>query len=236
MESEFERIQGLEDIGEVLMFVRDFARDLGVKRQSYHFTPVMESPISARTVIYSEGFPDEWLALYNEKSFRLNDPIPERTMRHGEAISWADAMALAPNTSAQQECFASMREHGLIHGFGIPLFGSGGREAYASMDFDLPPAEVASSDRSAIIAVSQAAQMRVSRLLIRLNTRPSLSERELQVLGWIVRGKSVGEIGTILGLSPETVRTYSKRVYEKMGTHNRIGAIVRALKLNLVRF
>src|SRR5207247_822551 len=43
-----------------------------------------------------------------------------------------------------------------------------------------------------------------------------LSNRELQVLSLIVKGKKIKEIAEVLSLSPATVATYRSRILEKM--------------------
>ena len=48
----------------------------------------------------------------------------------------------------------------------------------------------------------------------------SLSHREHQVFRLLTAGKSVGEIGTQLGLASNTVSTYRLRILEKTGTKN----------------
>lgn len=63
-----------------------------------------------------------------------------------------------------------------------------------------------------------------------------LSARESEVLQWMARGKSNIDIATILDLSPETVRTYVQRIYGKLGSHERVVVIDRALKLGLVEY
>lgn len=230
-----QEIENLDDVGAILVLASEFASSLGVVRQSYHFSPVFDSPNSDRTAVVAAGFSDAWMDLYHQQGFRSRDPIPERTMRHGARITWLEAMKLEENTPEHEEYFEAMREHGLVHGFGLPLFGTGGREAYASFDFDRPIDEIARSDIAQLTAVAQASQSRVSKLLHATRENPALSERENEVLRWLARGKSVTEIATILELSPETVRTYSKRLHEKLGAHNRVGAIIKALKLNLLR-
>lgn len=228
-------IESLGEVGAVLICASSFAAKLGVVRQSYHFSPVLDSANSVRTAVVAAGFTEKWMDLYHGRDFRARDPIPDRTMRHGQRISWQEAIALEENTPEQEEYFAAMREHGLVHGFGMPLFGLGGREAYASFDFDRPMEEGDTDALAMLGVVGQAAHSRVSRLLTEARDSPVLSERETEVLRWLARGKSVTEIATILELSPETVRTYSKRLHEKLGAHNRVGAIIRALKLNLLR-
>jgi two-component system invasion response regulator UvrY len=48
----------------------------------------------------------------------------------------------------------------------------------------------------------------------------ALSHREHQVFRLLTAGKSVGEIGTQLGLASNTVSTYRLRILEKTGTKN----------------
>ncbi|MEZ5682516.1 MAG: LuxR family transcriptional regulator [Erythrobacter sp.] len=230
-----EEIEGLTDVGAVLLVASEYLSRLGAERQSYHISPVFDAANSDRTTVFAAGFSDTWMALYNEQGYRFRDPIPERTMRHGARLSWKDAIELEENTPEQEEYFEAMRDHGLVHGFGLPLFGAGGREAYASFDFGRPLEEVSHSDMAKLTAVAQAAQGRISKLLNSARDYPVLSDRETEVLRWLARGKSVTEIATILDLSPETIRTYSKRLHDKLGAHNRVGAIIKALKLNLLR-
>ena len=234
MEDAFLRISEQEDVGRVLLLVRDFARAQGVVRQSYHFSPVFDSPTSDSTVVFADGFDEEWLELYARCDFREHDPIPERTLRHGEPLTWMDAMQSEPNTPGQEAYFAAMKAHGLIHGIGVALYGPNCRDAYASYDFGEPIVGPVQLKFNRIKAVAQAGQLRVANLLARERPPVVLSNREHQVLYWMSQSKSTTDIGTILSISPETVRTYAKRLYEKLDTQTRIGAVVRALKLNLI--
>ena len=48
----------------------------------------------------------------------------------------------------------------------------------------------------------------------------SLSAREKDVLKLMVLGQTAGEIGSVLFISPATVETHRKRIYQKLGTNN----------------
>ncbi len=61
-----------------------------------------------------------------------------------------------------------------------------------------------------------------------------LSERELEVLDWVVRGKSNPEIGMILSLSSLTIKNHLQRIYRKLNVHNRVQAITRCRELKLL--
>ena len=53
----------------------------------------------------------------------------------------------------------------------------------------------------------------------------SLSDREQDVLNWVSRGKSNEEIGTILGISRNTVKNHLKRIFAKIGVTARSQAV-----------
>lgn len=234
MQRHFETIDALEDVTSVLRHTRDVYVELGLKRISYHVTPLFDEPTSMTTSVYSHGFSKEWLELYEREDCRLNDPIPARVLRHGAMLTWQQAMAMGRNTPGNESYFARMREYGLIHGFGVPLFGPRGRDAYASFDFDKPIDKVSDRRIGMARSIAQAGHQRICRLIARQGEVPALSEREIEVLTWTARGKSMSAIATILDLSPETVKTYLRRVYGKLDVSDRVGASVKAIKLGLI--
>ena len=61
-----------------------------------------------------------------------------------------------------------------------------------------------------------------------------LSERELEVLGWVVCGKTNPEIGMILSLSRLTVKNHLQRIFRKLNVNNRVQAITRCRELRLL--
>lgn len=61
-----------------------------------------------------------------------------------------------------------------------------------------------------------------------------LSAREQQVLELITRGYSAAEIADQLQVSPWTVQTYVRRVYEKLGVHSKAAAVSAAHRLKLI--
>jgi len=61
-----------------------------------------------------------------------------------------------------------------------------------------------------------------------------LTERELECLYWIAEGKTSDEIGTILGISKNTINNYITSVMRKTATKNRSETIAFAVRNNLV--
>ncbi len=235
MQRQFEIIESFNDVGALLANARDRCFSQGVVRMSYHVTPVFDDPVSKTTTVYAAGFSDKWLNQYSQREFRAADPIPKRVLQHGSMMTWADAMLAAPNTPENEAYFEAMREEGLVHGVGIPLFGPSGRDGYAGIDFDMPVSEIEPQVLGMVRTLAQAEHQRVCVLLAPPAAAPTLSEREVEVLTWTARGKSVSTIATILDLSPDTVKTYSKRIYAKLDVTDRVGAVVKALQMGLVR-
>lgn len=235
MQRHFARLEKFEDIAEAINYACDVADEQGAVRQSYHVTPLFEEPNSPSTIVYSRGFSQEWLDLYERADFRRKDPIPRRVIESGSLMTWKEAIAAGENNAGNEEYFRSMQEHGLVHGFGIPLFGLHGRDAYAAFDFDKPFEEIGDRELGIVRSVAQAAHQRVCVLTERSPHSISLSDREREVLEWFSEGKSLSVTADIMGLSPDTVKTYARRVYAKLGASDRVGAVVKALKLGLVK-
>jgi LuxR family maltose regulon positive regulatory protein len=61
-----------------------------------------------------------------------------------------------------------------------------------------------------------------------------LTGREQTVLGLLPSGLSAREIGDELGISRDTVKTHTKRIYQKLGVSNRRSAVRRGRELGLL--
>ncbi|GAB2684621.1 response regulator transcription factor [Thalassiella azotivora] len=64
---------------------------------------------------------------------------------------------------------------------------------------------------------------------------PALTEREVQVLTGMSRGRSNGEIGRELFLSEDTVKTHARRLFRKLGAADRAQAVAVGFRWGLVR-
>ncbi|WP_329139402.1 response regulator transcription factor [Streptomyces sp. NBC_00670] len=74
------------------------------------------------------------------------------------------------------------------------------------------------------------------RLLARLrDPRPSLSEREREILQQLSGGLGNREIARALFISEATVKTHLQRIYGKLGVETRAGAVAVAKERRLVR-
>ncbi len=63
---------------------------------------------------------------------------------------------------------------------------------------------------------------------------PKLSEREREVLGFIVKDFTYAEIAELTGISQHTVSTHIRKIYRKLSVHSRGEAVYEALQLGIV--
>jgi DNA-binding NarL/FixJ family response regulator len=64
---------------------------------------------------------------------------------------------------------------------------------------------------------------------------PALSPREMEVLLLLKDGHSNEEIGAMLGISEQTVKTHLRGLREKLGAADRAGAVGKAFELGLLK-
>jgi LuxR family maltose regulon positive regulatory protein len=66
-------------------------------------------------------------------------------------------------------------------------------------------------------------------------SREELTERERAIVESVARGRSNKEIARELGVTPETVKTHLKRIFQKLSAESRAQAVVRAQSLGMLK-
>lgn len=61
-----------------------------------------------------------------------------------------------------------------------------------------------------------------------------LTKREIEVLAGMARGRSNAEIGKELFLSEDTIKTHARRLFRKLGAHDRAQAVAVGFRLGLL--
>ncbi len=65
---------------------------------------------------------------------------------------------------------------------------------------------------------------------IKIKEKFSLTGREREVLGFLLKGKSNKEIANLTYVSTETIKSHLHNIYEKLGVKSRLETIVLLLK------
>ena len=62
-----------------------------------------------------------------------------------------------------------------------------------------------------------------------------LTDREFEVLNFMVQGKSNPQIASLLFVSDNTAKAHVSKVMVKLKTSNRVEAVVKAIKENIIQ-
>ena len=206
-----------------------------VSRVSYMHFPPLGAADARRTRMQSEGFPEELVARYIEERHYRDNPVVSTAREQLEPIYWEDAVQAADLNERKRAFVEAYRAAGLGHGVGVPVYGPNGRDGHCGLGF----AEGVRRLRPAVLGefhwVCQLAHLRYCSILIAtLGPQPRLSEREVEVLGWVAGGKSNSVIADILGISAHTVDAHLRRICLKLGVSDRISAAVRGIGIGLI--
>jgi LuxR family transcriptional regulator/LuxR family quorum-sensing system transcriptional regulator CciR len=209
----------------------DFFRSRGVRMVSYHYYGGPDG----EPVIRADGFPADWVNHYVEdKLFRV-DPIPELAARSTTPFFWSDTATLTALLDTQAAYLEELRAARLGEGLGVPVFGPPGCDGYVGLGFGgerpaLAPHEVRELQLAAQAGHLVYCAMRAGDR----QARTALSLREREVLHWIARGKSNSVISDIMGVSPHTVDTHVRRIFDKLGVTDRTSAAIKGLGAGLL--
>ncbi len=199
----------------------------------YFLAPVVADRRVGR-VFWNVGFPRDWEAAYRQ-SGRWDDPLPNLALNRGNAFRWSDAGRIATLDERGAAYLARLHEAGMGEGVAVHCTGPYARSGFVGVGL---PANPGSLDDAAVRQVQMAAQMCFHRYCELVGAFkefvPDLSQRELDVIRWIGEGKSNAVIAEILGISKNSVDSYVKRIFAKLGVSDRTAAAVRAVSLGLI--
>jgi len=146
---------------------------------------------------------------------RLSDNPETMTLVRQESVAdgdegwWAGLPAHMRNTDG---LIVPVHEHGELAWY----------VAFSGRDPDL-----GQRAKSLLAASVHAAYSVFHELMDGTAARSPLSKRESECLRWVAEGKTDGEAGKILGISPRTVRFHINNAKDKLGVATRIQAVAR---------
>ncbi len=218
--------------------VTSFYHDRGVRRISCHryrgISPQEDLP-STGVRVAAIGFPDDWVCHYIEQKLYQVDPIPELARIAKSPFYWDNVENMMRLSQDQREYMAEMVEAGVGEGVAFYVFGPEMRNAYVGLGYGDARPELSSAEITELQCVAQMGHIRFCELVSAEEAqRFDLAPREREILHWIARGKSNSAIATILGISPHTIDTLTRRLFDKLGATDRTTAAIRGVGAGLV--
>ncbi|PYD85633.1 hypothetical protein DNF23_48040 [Pseudomonas syringae pv. pisi] len=181
----------------------------------------------------------DWRDRYDRNGFAYVDPTVAHCLSSTIPIVWE------PGTFASGPQQAGLYEeasaHGIRSGATLPVHGPQGEFGVISFASDARP------DADARRAMNEALPMlslvrdyafisswRFREEETRPEEAPRLTRRELEVLQWVMAGKSSWEVARITGCSEATVNFHLANVRQKFDVNTRQQAVVKAIALGLI--
>lgn len=212
-----------------------FLGDAGVEVWSYHVLAGHLKRLNLEKGFIFNTFPDDWVARYRSMRYFEVDPIIDHAREASAPYAWW-SLADRPKLDAAARAYLADARDWLGDGYGVPVHGAHGTTAYFGIGtLRGRPLALEAEDLAAI----QLACVQTHTRFLQLNGAieappPTLTPREREVLGWVVRGKSNAVIADVLGISEHTVDTLMRRIYRKFEVTDRTSAALRAVGAGLI--
>ncbi|MGZ9034057.1 MAG: LuxR family transcriptional regulator [Rhodospirillales bacterium] len=217
----------------------------------FALTEAAAAAAGASSAIVISNYPDGFAQSYLEMRRHAVDPVLALAAETITALLWEDVVTGRTLSPEQRELDAERRAAGLCDEVTCPIHGAHGqRFALRFAKAEPGPCDRAQTSTLQILAIH------VYYALARIwaeTAKPSapsesladhgqrsiaglcaLSQREQEVMLWTARGKSASSISVILDLSENTVNFYVKNAMRKLGTTNRVVAVVLAVRAGLI--
>ncbi len=180
------------------------------------------------------NYPPDWIRHYHENDYGSFDPIVTLTPSMRYPFIWDRLSKMVELEPRQELLLQESKEAGLHEGLSIPIHGPFGDcfvVSLASWDGGTDPDRHLSEFQ---VIASQFHMAYMSLLKPVMETPVRLTPREGECLVWSARGKSTWAIGEILKISEHTVKFHLANAMGKLGTTNRVIAVVKALRRGLI--
>jgi DNA-binding CsgD family transcriptional regulator len=193
--------------------------------------------IWTRPPVIVNTYPAEFLSIYHNKDLGRVDPILKATMRQRLPFSW-DAEGLSSITRQERDFLFLAHDYKIVRGFTVPVYGPVGDFGLFSFVSSADPKSfnemIRASGHMLHLACIYSHQA-LSVLNENREPRTDLTPREVEVLQWTAIGKTMGEIGEIIGISEKTVQFHVYNAMKKLGVYSKAAATAKAVLFGLLR-
>jgi len=206
---------------------------------SYAYFAVPRNRETAPLII--SDYPSPWLKAYKGANYHLIDPIIHHGLKSCAPFSWSDALQ-AVSCDKSRELFRRSSQYRICSGatfilhdpcgvFSSLSLCNGGQQA----DFDRRMADQQGQIQMALIRFhSRLLSLRtVDELFSKLQSGP-LSGKEMEVLKWVMMGKSYREIALICAISERTVKFHMSNISGKLQVCNAKQAVYEARRQGIL--
>ena len=213
-----------------------FTRQLGFETVSA--TVVIDHMLGEAEFITVDNTPQAWKDTFANRTNWRRDPVMQHCKRQSVPIIWNQHTYVREGLGDMWE---EQAQFGYGTGIALALHLPEGRHFFMGIDRDRPvPADAGEltrivADLQLFAVFAQDAALRILAPASRDPDTPSLTPRELETLRWTMEGKTAWEVGRVLGITERTVALHVNNATHKLGCVNKHQAVLKALRMGLIR-
>jgi len=203
----------------------------GIVMNSYHhYPPLGAVDFTDQLVIFADGFPEYWINRYAEQRYDRCDPIVKKALNSTSAFWWSDVRA-EDFSGAEANYLTDLRAQNFGDGLAVPVFGPNDRNGYIALGVGTDEKIFDEEDITRLQLFCTAAHLHYCELTRWKRKKISLSPEEHQTMKLAARGLTTQDIAKHMNVTPITIDTNLRRIYEKLDVHTRVAATLRCLAL-----
>lgn len=229
----YEQVSQAQDVASFRQGLIDFAQDLDFGLVVGVVAVQSRGP-GGKTEYYSIGnTPSAFLEASRDPAFAQRDPVHKRLMTQSTPLIYDQSFYVE---AAAGELWEMIAPFGYRTGVAVGVHMPGYRRLLLGVDRDKPlPKDPIRLNR--LIADLQLlavhAQDAAGRLLVP-SKRPTLPSRQLEILRLTMEGKSAWVVGSLLGISENTVNYHMKQLFKALDVSTKQQAVLKAMELGLL--
>ncbi|MBI1821823.1 MAG: autoinducer binding domain-containing protein [Nitrospirae bacterium] len=185
--------------------------------------------------IVNVSYPMGWATAYLEQGYEKVDPVLRSHFKRFKTQKWTDTFQKA-RTRREKEFINSARSFGLSKGITLGTFSPESRK-WTIFSFSGPSIE--EHDRHEDILeylLPHFHQALIRTISSSPLTTPRISFREREVLNWMKKGKTSGDISQILKITERTVNFHVHNILFKLRATSRSHAVAIALREKIISY
>lgn len=215
------RLNSCHDVDAVINLLCSRMNELGFAKAAY-WLRWPSKPEKPHIILTS--YPEEFVSHYQAQNYGTHDMVGRYATNANLPFSWQSIGARYPITHQQKIIFHDSASVGIKEGASVPIHGPNLTKATFSVAGDLPTEEfkeLFAFHRHEIHLLATGAHERLMMLgLGNLDPIKPLTSRETEVILWISRGLTYGQIGERLGIQDDTIKKHMQSIFEKLGATN----------------
>ncbi len=177
-------------------------------------------------------YPHEWVEAFEEGRLYASDPIHRASQTTNVGFAWSKVAAMITLNAKDRAVLAAARIAGLGNGFTIPAHIPG--ETNGSCSFAMGEGEDIDDAQLPLVQLVGSFAFEAARKIAHaaaapIRAVPQLTDRQIECVALVARGKTDWEIARILGVGAETVTQHLKDARDRYGVTKRTMLAIRAL-------